>query len=353
MVLSGSLADFSLADVLQLLMQQKKSGTLSLVQGRQTAELSLSQGNVTGVRLAGSTPEDTVSEMLLEKGRVEAEEFSNLKKVSEEMGRHVLAALAAKGYLTEAERAGWVALMAEDMVCDLFGWNQGTYSFSTQVKGGAPTSAVNLSTEFACMEGMRRIDEWPRLKEMVPSEKVGFRRTEKEPEPGELGPEALLLEAFGEGKPLQKAAREVPFGPFRLRESVVALWNAGFIEPLEDIKLDAEAPAPVDVQSQKEQKTAMVLGIAAMVFLLAALFRFMMLGLQVAPGGGRAVVAENAQRRDNVETFLWERVLTEGSLPRGLSRVAKDGGLGRGELKGVGGKRFSYKRLGPFEYQLR
>jgi hypothetical protein len=56
MILSGELRDFSLADVLQLLLQQRKTGVLTLNREKEKAELFVSQGNLTGVRVNGESP---------------------------------------------------------------------------------------------------------------------------------------------------------------------------------------------------------------------------------------------------------------------------------------------------------
>src|SRR5690606_40855074 len=57
MILSGELKDFSLADVLQLLLQQRKSGVLVLSDKKENAELFISQGDLAGVRVNGETPD--------------------------------------------------------------------------------------------------------------------------------------------------------------------------------------------------------------------------------------------------------------------------------------------------------
>ena len=71
MILSGELKDFSLADVLQLLLQQRKSGVLNLANGKEKAEVFISQGNVNGVKVNGEMPEDKIRDMLVASGKVD------------------------------------------------------------------------------------------------------------------------------------------------------------------------------------------------------------------------------------------------------------------------------------------
>jgi hypothetical protein len=116
MILSGELKDFSLADVLQLLLQQRKSGVLVLSEGREKAELFIASGNLTGVRVNGETPESKIKEILIETGRVTKQDMGDLEAISRDMDRTLLATLAAKGHLSEDDRKEWLQIITEDMV---------------------------------------------------------------------------------------------------------------------------------------------------------------------------------------------------------------------------------------------
>ncbi|HLP40628.1 MAG TPA: DUF4388 domain-containing protein [Fibrobacteria bacterium] len=337
MILSGDLKDFSLADVLQLLLQQHKSGVLGLENGKEKAELYISQGNITGVRVNGRSPDDKVRDMLVESGRVPAREMSELTRISADMNRPLLATLIAKGCLAEADKEEWLQSISEDMVCDLFTWVGGRYEFGTNLKAqGAGFSHMNLSTEFACMEGMRRIDEWPRLREGVPDDKVVFTLSGKPYDGDEMSWDRLVLGLVDGRRTAEAIGRQLPFGSFRLAECLVNLLSGGFIVPVLDAGGD---PGPVvhsDPESERDRKTAMVVGASVLLFMIATTVRLialwmMNLGAPV-PTGAEARITR-ALARENVEAFLIDHAARKDAFPADLDALVRDGALAARELR--------------------
>ncbi|GEM_PF-1921123 len=360
MILSGDLKDFSLADVLQLLLQQHKSGVLVLDRvkdksSKDRAELFIAGGNLTGVRVNGETPEGKVKEMLIETGRVLRQEMQDLEAISRDMDRPLLATLAAKGHLSDADRKEWLQIITEDMVCELFGWVDGRYEFGGGQKS-LVTAQLNISTEFACMEGMRRIDEWPRLKEALPDFRQVFRPTGKPYDGDQLGWDFLVLGLIDARKSVVQIAKQVPFGSFRLSECIVNLWHGGFIAPIKGASEEHDAPVLADPQSEKDRKTAMVLGIAVLFLVFATavrLFSIWMVGAVEQTGAEwqdpedyeAGIVHELA--RDNLEAFLIDHAARMDSLPKSLAPLAVEGVLSPREISGSGsGKPFYRKTSG-------
>lgn len=273
MILQGDLKDFSLADLLQLLMQQRKTGTLLLTSSSETAELAISQGNILGVKVGGQTPETRIRQILVEDGRIGAREMADLEAVSVNMNRPLLATLIAKGLLVEEERESLLAIASEDMVCDLFTWTSGNYEFGTTQKGMSTGAAqIRISTEFACMEGMRRIDEWPRLREKIADSQTVFLKGDL-PCVSEDPWEQRVFELIDGETPMPALVKRLPFGSFRLHECVVNLWESGCILPREGGVPQAETVPMADPRAERDQKTGLVLGISSLIITGALVFR--------------------------------------------------------------------------------
>ncbi len=363
MKLSGDLKDFSLADVLQLLLQQRKSGVLNLVNGKEKAEIFISAGNVNGVRVNGEMPEDIIKQMLIASGKVEKDEMHELESMSREMNRPLLTTLAAKGHLTDEDKKEWLQIISEDMVCELFGWLKGQYDFGTGLKAQSSISMqLNISTEFACMEGMRRIDEWPRLKESIPDAKVVFNLMEKTYDGDQLGWDYLVLGLVDGRKSVAQIAKQVPFGSFRLSECLVNLWEGGFVAPVEDSVDEIDLPTAADPQNEKDRKTAMVLGTAFMFLLLALVVRlvsywFLSLNLssasQQSSEGGYAVKIANHFAYDNIEVLIVDHADRQNKLPANLKVLVDEGALVPNEISGPIGNKPVYKKLTKKTYQLK
>jgi hypothetical protein len=358
MILSGELKDFSLADVLQLLLQQRKSGMLSLVRGKEKAELSVVQGNLAGVRVNGEAPEGKVKDILIATGRLPKAELADLEAISRDMDRSLMETLASKGHLQEEERKEWLQIITEDMVCELFGWQEGRYEFNDSQKPPAGAQ-LNISTEFACMEGMRRIDEWPRLREELPDSKLVFRPTGR-PYDGDMQSwDYLVLALVDSRRNAAQIARQVPFGSFRLSECIVNLWHGGFIAPVTAANEEREAPVQADPQSERDRNTAMVLGVAILLLVFATAVRMVSIWMAGSAGMAGSVRAEpdgnengitRPMARENVETFLIEIAARTDSLPPTLAPLREQGLLGRREIEAA---RPNYRRAGGLNFTLK
>ncbi len=361
MILSGDLKDFSLADVLQLLLQQRKTGILVLTMPKDRAELFISLGNLTGVRVNGEAPEGKVKDILIETGRVPRSEMGDLEAISRDMDRPLLSTLASKGYLKEDERKEWLQIITEDMVCELFGWVEGRYEFVTSQKP-PPQAQLNISTEFACMEGMRRIDEWPRLRESLPDLKVVYRPTGKPYGGDPLGWDYLVLGLVDSRRSVQQIARQVPFGSFRLSECMVNLWHGGFIAPVKAANEEHGAPMLADPQSEKDRKTAMILGVAVLFLVFATavrLFSIWMVGAVEQTGSDwqdpddYEYGISHAMARDNMEAFLIDLAARTDSLPKSLAPLRDEGILSKREIDGSGANRPFYRKTSSKTFILK
>lgn len=348
MILSGDLKDFSLADVLQLLLQQRKSGVLALENGKEKADLFISQGNISGVRVNGSTPEGKIRDMLVETGRIGTREMGELERISADMGRPLLQTLLAKGLLSEEDRDEWLQIISEDMVCELFSWQGGSYDFGTGHKAqAAGTAHLTLSAEFACMEGMRRIDEWPRLRETVSDFKMVFSPTGRAFEGDELGWDRLVMGLVDGRRTVEGIGRQVPFGSFRLSECLVNLWNGGFIAPVQDTGIEHVQASQPNPEAERDRKTAQVVGFSVLLFVAATAVRLIALWMMNVNPSESASCESRITRslaRENVEAFLIDHAARKDGFPAELRLLVEEGMLGSGDIRGKAGGNAFYRK---------
>jgi Domain of unknown function (DUF4388) len=271
--LNGQLKDFPLADVLQFIQQQRKSGRIILSNRNQRAEIGIQRGNISFVEVDGKNVDVQLARWLQSSGRITQEELLGLESVSRQMDRSVLETLVAKRFITSEERAEWAHYAAEDLICDLFAWQDGTYEFNTELPATGPRNIpLNLSTEMISMEGMRRIDEWPRLLQRFPTPEVAVSKGTVSLDEIEPGPERMILEALPDGDDqlsLLELERKLPFTRFRIYEVLVAYGDQGFARF--HVEGQALSAIPVAIVTQKPisaSSSAMMAALAiAMVFL--------------------------------------------------------------------------------------
>lgn len=273
--LNGQLRDFSLPDVLQFILQQRKSGRLVLVYRGIRAEVGISRGNISHVEVDGRSVETVLRDWLLAVGRLSPEEYQGIEQLSEQMDRSILETLVAKKFISPEERSEWVQLVAEDLICELFHWSDGSYEFNTDLPATSSRGiGLNLSTEMVTMEGMRRLDEWPRLRERLSSgSRIQVTLATAPPADLEPGPEALILQVLGssgERCPLDELESKVPFGTFRLYDTIVAYADAGYITLHQDGRSFESMPVMESNEEPSHRSSPPILVAAAVIALILA-----------------------------------------------------------------------------------
>ncbi len=168
MAIEGPLRELGIHDVFQLLDLSRKTGAL-----RVTSELRDDEGFV-----------------LFEGGKViHASVKSNptsIERILRQAGRlsdaDVQAALAhavpggfgdrlvQAGVVSQKEMERHLHQAIESVVFELMSWHEGFFSFEERAVNDVPIDAkIRISTESLLMEGARRIDEWSRIADKVPS----------------------------------------------------------------------------------------------------------------------------------------------------------------------------------------
>lgn len=174
MALEGSLADFGLADILQLIHVQKKSGSLTMKNPSAKINVLFENGMIVTASPAGIDPLDKIAEFLHRINQITGDQFKqatqNKRQTKEKMG----IILINMGAVTKDSIVGILNMQVKELVFSLFQWTEGEYSF----KAGNITYDRDywppINTEFILMEGVRRLDEWPLLERKIPSMEIVF-----------------------------------------------------------------------------------------------------------------------------------------------------------------------------------
>lgn len=357
--LNGQLRDFSLPDVLQFILQQRKSGRLSLTYHHQRAEVGISRGNISHIDVDGRNVETVIRDWLLSCGRMSHDELEGVESVSKSMDRSILETLVAKKFISPEERADWIQIVAEDLVCDLFQWQEGAYEFNTEVPATILRGVgLNLSTEMITMEGMRRLDEWPRLRDRLGSPGVQVSISQMPGSISELGPEAIILrqlELSSSSLTLEELEKRVPFGRFRLYDTLVAYADEGYVTLRQDGKaFDSGLLVHEEFESVRASSSAVLLLAGAGLLIVALLVNWSAgtaIGhLASVPERG-FIGAESRFEGMKLHTAVERYRFFTGSWPTSLDKVSSGFSLTRGERQSSLGVEYGYQ-AGPEGYRL-
>ncbi len=175
MALVGNLRDFPLADFLYLVDRGYKTGRLRIrSQKGSTATLYFQKGKL--VYATSSAREERLGERLVRAGKLTPEQLQQAlqRQKSRDQGKPIGAILIELGYVTPEEVREHVRAQIEETVYDLLTWPEGEFAFEAgnMISPEAARLAVPMEIEELIIEGMRRIDEWDEIRELIPDPSV-------------------------------------------------------------------------------------------------------------------------------------------------------------------------------------
>jgi hypothetical protein len=165
----GSLSEFRLAELLQLVAVQQKTGLLRLTRGQQLITFYFDHGVLVATRDRRHVSFDPLLDYVSHVGWLQGEMAAFLRTRMETSKEDLADVLLGERFLTETELQTALEDLAQELVHHTFSWREGSYQFI----GGDEALAglrhrLSLKIDTVLMEAARRADEWPRLRERLP-----------------------------------------------------------------------------------------------------------------------------------------------------------------------------------------
>src|SRR2546425_2214784 len=176
MALSGTLKDFGIADILQLIGHQTKTGTLVLKSGNDSVDVLFVNGTVVFASQKARNKADLLGSLLL---RAELITEDRLEEALTEQQRSLkrLGDVLVQQKYVEAEKLSQVMrLQTTETLYKLFRWKTGTYEFTQEDVDAAKSGFEPIRAESILLEGFRRMDEWPAVRKKIPWNDATFER---------------------------------------------------------------------------------------------------------------------------------------------------------------------------------
>ncbi|HEX4430171.1 MAG TPA: DUF4388 domain-containing protein [Frankiaceae bacterium] len=168
MRLDGSLDDFGLPDVLQLLAGTRKTGALHLQASEEDRKGVIRLGGGAIDAACSDLRRQVLARRLVGAGLVSDDALSGAADDVRAGAPSLLRALLDRSGLASEEVNHVAADQATDAVCELLRWSAGTFSF--MVGEDDPDGlTLGLSAEELVAEGQRRMQVWPNLTSYIPS----------------------------------------------------------------------------------------------------------------------------------------------------------------------------------------
>ena len=260
MALTGTLKDFGIAEILQLIGQQAKSGVLHLESKDDEIHISIADGSVVRAESAGRKARERLGNLLVRAELITREELDYALDLQRRSLRRLGDILVELGFVSNADLKEMTALQTTETVYRLFHWKSGTYAFEPGDVEWDRDTVVPLRAESVLMEGFRQVDEWPVIRRKITSTAMTFERLgdlapegaaaaggddvdaafdglgEPEERKGDfatLGPKERRVHALAEpGRTVERIVDLARLGEFEVCKALLNLTNLGYLRPI-------------------------------------------------------------------------------------------------------------------------
>jgi hypothetical protein len=384
--LKGTLRDFGIAEILQLIGQQAKSGVLHLESRDALIHIAIAEGNVVRAEAAGRKTRERLGNLLVRAEIITAAELSYALDAQKRSLRRLGDILVEMKLVSKEDLREMTALQTTETVFRLFHWKSGTYEFEPGDVEWDPETVTPLRAESVLMEGFRQVDEWPLVRRKITSTAMTFERL-RTPEPPTRGPDNERradgegsdagLGALGEEPPARKGDAAVGrnerrcwelaepgrtverivdlsrLGEFETCKALLNLVNHGYLRPLAPASRAAAAVGAYaqDWQARIRRGALRVVATLVMAAALATIGYWVdRRGVFDGGAGGTAVRDSTAQRflaryqlerlRGALEVYRLER----GEYPDTLARLVDAGLAASRDLRYPWSEPYYYRR---------
>ncbi len=242
MAFEGTLKDFSLPDIVQLITLQRKTGVLTLEGPDDAATIFFQDGAVVWVRSRAHPLSARMRRVLRLRGLMTESELAEADHVQAETGQRLGAILIERQVLPEEQWQRAVALEVREILYRVVRWREGTYRFETRTALDLPEGRIApLATETFLLESFRQLDEWPLISRRIPRLEGVFvlARPDDDIDLSSLSPEECRVLELLDGR--MQAGDVVDasgLGEFEACKALASLMEAGIVA------LAPEAAAP-------------------------------------------------------------------------------------------------------------
>jgi hypothetical protein len=170
MGLSGNLKTMTPGDLLQWLSLGQKTGTLVISNKSVEKKIFFRSGRV--ISSASNDPREYLGQFLMSHGFLSEVELKKAMEVQQQSGILLGKILVMIDVINEPDLQRLMRLKAEEEIYDVFLWTDGEFYFIDDQLPQMEMIPLQVDVTGIIMEGTRRVDEWTRIREVVPSESM-------------------------------------------------------------------------------------------------------------------------------------------------------------------------------------
>lgn len=156
-----------LSELLQWLSMGQKTGTLAIRGGAGEKRIYFQSGRI--ISSSSTIEREYLGHFLVSYGYITDEELTKAMEVQEESKILLGKILVMIGAIAEEDLVELIRLKACETIYDIFLWPEGAFQFIDGEIPRRPMVPIAIDVTGIVMEGLRRYDEWQRIRQKVPT----------------------------------------------------------------------------------------------------------------------------------------------------------------------------------------
>src|SRR5437016_828292 len=154
-------------DLLQWLSLGQKNGTLVVANKSVEKRIFFKGGRV--ISSASSDPREYLGQFLISHGFISEQELMKAMEVQQQSGILLGKILVMIDVIAEEDLLRLMRLKAEEEIYEIFLWPEGDFQFADDQLPEMDMIPLQVDVTGIIMEGSRRVDEWSRIREVIPN----------------------------------------------------------------------------------------------------------------------------------------------------------------------------------------
>ncbi len=174
MAFNGTLKEFKVPDILQLIALQKKTGILTF-RDEGFITIIFEDGYIVGVDAFPKKLELRVGYVLVKQDVISEEMIQRALSIQKRTGQKIGETLLSMGIVNKERINEALKTQVVQIILSLFKWKSGEYNFKVLDTIEPSLKIIEpIPTDNIIMEGVQMLDEWPLIKKVISSDSIVF-----------------------------------------------------------------------------------------------------------------------------------------------------------------------------------
>jgi hypothetical protein len=251
----GNLRTMQLEELLQWLSQSKKNGTLEIISGKVEKKIFFKDGRI--LSSASNKPEEHLGHFLVSHGLITEQQLGQAVALQETSRTLLGMILVNQGALAEADLTRMLRRKTEESIYDVFAWDEGDFRFLDDVLPESAMVPMRVDVTGIVMEGVQRVDEWRRVRKLIPHEQiVPVAVIDLSNVPGLDPGEQRILSLVDDERTIEEIRLQTLATEYQICKLLFDQWQLGNLKLVKLRGRPAPAEAPIAAAAASGEPTA-------------------------------------------------------------------------------------------------